>query len=182
MNISWVFSDLVNLDITVDINHVKNLGSIWGSWRTWRSCQTDNVVCCDLSKSQELVKRNFQKTCNFYIPSSIYATLERPEGVKLFEGEFLHDVERKEEIVAMHLAASVSDIVLLMGFDFSKPAKLENKLLEHKAHNYRGLTKQVIQNNQKVQWVVIDHPESFRKDLLELENLGQDTLSNILNN
>jgi hypothetical protein len=180
MNISWVLSDTAVLDPTVDIVSLKNLGSIWGSWRTWRSYQTDNVICYDMNKAGELIKRDFHNSCNFYIPSSIHAPLQRPQGVNLFEGAFVHDVERQEEIVAMHLAASVSDIVLLLGFDFSEQSPYSDRLLEHRAHNYRGLTKQALKDNPAVQWVAIDHPGQFRKDLLELDNLGQDTLTNIL--
>lgn len=182
MNISWVFGDKAELDITVDIAEIKKIGPIWGSWRTWRSFQTDNVICYELQKAQDLIKRNFHQTCNFYVPNSIFETLERPEGVKLFEGTFVHDVEQQEEIVAMHLAASVSDIVLLLGFDFREQAKLSDKLAEHRAHNYRGLTKQAIKDHPEVQWVVVDHPGPFRKDLSELDNLGQDGLINVLNN
>lgn len=180
MNISWVISDTAELDPTIDLVGMKNLGSIWGSWRTWRQYQTDNVICYDMLKAVELVKRNFQKSCNFYVPNSIYADIQRPSDVRVFEGTFVHDVERQEEIVAMHLAASVSDIVLLYGFDFSAQPVNPDKLLEHRAHNYRGLTKQAIKDNPTVQWVAIDHAQDFRKDLLELTNLGKDTLSNIL--
>jgi hypothetical protein len=180
MKISWVLSDHVELDPTVDINKLKDIGAFWGSWRTWRAYQTDNVLCNDLDKADELLKRAFHAVCNLYIPSTHYATLNRPTGVKLYEGEFLHDVEHREEIVALHLAASVTDIVLLLGFDFSEQAKLEDRLLEHRAHNYRGLVRQTIVDNPHVQWVVIDHPADFRKDLLELNNQTEDSLSNVL--
>ena len=80
----------------------------------------------------------------------------------------------------MHLAASVSDIVLLLGFDFSESSKQDDRLLEHRLNNYRGLIKQAIVDNNQVQWVVLDHPLDFRNDLLELPNLTKDFLVNIL--
>jgi hypothetical protein len=180
MKISWVLSDRVELDPTVDIDKLKNIGAFWGSWRTWRAYQTDNVLCNDLAKADELLKRAFHSICNLYIPNTNYATLNRPAGVKLYEGEFVHDVEHREEIVALHLAASTSDIVLLLGFDFSEQPKHADRLLEHRAHNYRGLIRQTIVDNSHVQWVVIDHPADFRKDLRELNNLTKDSLSNVL--
>lgn len=180
MNINFVLSNTASIDPTIDIKSLKELGSLWGGWRTWRSCQTDNVICHDLAKAKELLDRRFQDICNFYIPNSSYIALERPQGVKLYEGSFAHDLDNHEDIVAMHLAASTSDVVLLLGFDFTEPIRLEDKLSEHRANNYRNLVRQAMISNDKVQWVVLDHPAEFRKDLQNLANLGKDTLINIL--
>jgi hypothetical protein len=180
MNISWVLSNQAGFDPTVDIARLKELGSFWGGWRTWRSCQTDNVVCHNQVKAAELVQRNFQNLCNLYIPNTVFASLDRPSGVNVYKGEFVHDVENQEDIVSMHLATVNSDIVLLVGFDFAEQPKHEDRLTEHRAHNYRSLTRQVILDNPEIQWVVIDHDPELRKDLLELSNLGRDTLKNIL--
>ena len=180
MKISWVFSDRVNLDPTVDLARIKEIGPIWGSWCTWRACQTDNVICNDVKKAQELIKRAFHSVTNFYIPSSCYSLLENPLGVKVYEGEFKHDVDYQDEIVAMHLSAIDSDIVLLMGFNFGQREPLGDRLAEHRAKNYEGLTKQVITSNPQVQWVVLDHQNDFRKDLQSLDNLTSDTLDNVI--
>lgn len=180
MNINLVLSNQAQIDPTVNINRLKELGSFWGGWQTWRSCQTDNVICHDLSKASELILRSFHTTCNLYLPESSYITLDRPAGVKLYKGTFIHDVDNQEDIVAMHLAATTSDVVLLLGFNFGEPTKLEDRLAEHRANNYRNLTRQVIVDNPTIQWVVLDHSNSFRKDLQQLGNLGQDTLINIL--
>jgi hypothetical protein len=181
VNFSWVLSNQAQIDPTVEIFRLKQLGSFWGGWRTWRSCQTDNVICYDQAKAAELVQRDFHKNCNFFIPNHVYLDINRPEGVQLYQGEFKHDVDNHEDIVAMHLASGVSDIVLLLGFDFGEQPKLEDKFLEHCAHNYRSLVRQVIVDSPQVQWVVIDHAQDLRKDLQELPNFGKDTLQNILN-
>lgn len=180
MKINWVLSDRTELDHTINISQLKDIGSFWGSWRTWRSYSTDNVICYDMAKADELIKRSFQTVCNFYISNSVYSSLDRPAGVKLFEGNFIHDLENHEEIVAMHLAASTSDIILLLGFDFSKVTPNPDKLLEHRATNHRNLVKQAIKDNPQVQWLAIDHQADFRKDLLNLTNLSKDTLDNII--
>jgi hypothetical protein len=180
MKISWVFQQNTVLDPTIDISQLKNIGSFWGSWQTWRGCQTDNVVCHSLSKADELIKRGFHSTCNFYIPNSSYQTLMQPSGVKVYEGDFLHDLDFHEDIISLHLAASVSDIVLLVGFDFVEKPKNSDRLLEHRATNYRNLIKQAIKDNILVQWVAIDHPESIRKDFLGIENLTKDTMSSVI--
>jgi len=180
MNIAWVLADSTTLGPEVDIEQLKQLGSFWGSWRTWRGCQTDNVICNDLDKAGELIKRNFQAGCNFYIPNSNYQILQRPTGVRLYEGSFTQEVDHREEIVSMHLAASTNDIVLLLGFDWSDPPKNPDKLLEHRANNYRYLIKQAIADNEHVQWVLVDHLDPIMKDLSNLKNLSTDTMQAVL--
>jgi hypothetical protein len=180
MNISWVLADSAVPDPTLDPADLKHIGALWGSWRTWRAWQTDNVICHDMNKTAELLKRNFQTNCNFYMPNSFYTNQGRPAGVKLYEGEFVHDVDRQEEIVALHLAASINDIVLLLGFDFTEPVKIQDRLLEHRAHHYRSLVKKVIENNTQTQWVLINHPGPIMHNWTTLNNIMLDNLSNVL--
>jgi hypothetical protein len=180
MNISWVLADSAIVDPTLDITELKRIGALWGSWRTWRAFQTDNVICHDQQKANELINRNFQNNCNFYIPNSVYTSLDRPEGVRLYEGVFAHDADYQDQIVALHLGASQADIVLLLGFDFTEPVKIEDRLLEHRAHHYRSLAKQVIKDNNQTQWVLVDHPGDIMKTWDMIDNLSCDTLSNVL--
>jgi hypothetical protein len=180
MNISWVLSDSVVLDPTQDIADLKRIGAFWGSWRTWRSCQTDNVICHDMTKAAELLKRNFQTACNFYIPNLIYTSLDRPEGVKLYEGAFVHDVDRQEEIVGLHLAASTNDIVLLLGFDLTELKPNLDRLKFHQAQHHRNLFRQAIKANDQIQWVIVDHPADLDPLLANLSNVSKDTLQAVL--
>lgn len=180
MNISWVVSDYYNPDPLLDLQPLKNIGSIWGSWRTWRNCQTDNVICHDMKKAEELVRRNFQTQCNFYLSNNTYQKLDRPARVKIYEGEFVHDVYNQEEIVAMHLASVTSDIVLLLGFDFSTDSKSADKITQHRNYNYRSLTKQAIKDNISTQWVLIDHEHNLSDEYKELSNLTMDSLENVV--
>lgn len=179
MKFSWVIADNAQLDPTVDLNRLKDIGSTWGGWRTWRTFQTDNVICHDMSKASDLINREFYKICNFYIPNSVYTALNSPVGVKLYEGDFIHDIDCHEEIVAMHLAASTSDIVLLLGFDFTERVPLADKLNEHKAHNYRSLVLQAINSNPTIQWLAIDHRGEVEKNVLNLTNFSTDVLDNV---
>jgi hypothetical protein len=180
MNVSWILQENLFLDPVIDVKSLRDIGSFWGSWRTWRAYGTDNVICHDLGHAENLINRNFQNICNFYISDENFATLGAPTGAKRYQGNFIHDVNNREDIIAMHFAASQSEIVLMLGFDWSEPTKLQDKLLEHRAHNYRSLTKQVIIDNPQVQWLLIDHPSPVRKDLQKVENLSTDTLKNVL--
>ena len=179
MNVSWVLADATALDPTQDLAQLKNIGSFWGGWRTWRACATDNVVCHNATQAENLLKRKFQTQCNFYMPNSAYLTLNRPEGVRLYQGEFVHDVDRQEEIVAMHLAAGANDIILLLGFDLQDRPKNPNKLAENRIQHYRNLFKQVIVNNPNTQWVLVDHPGEIGKSFELLNNLTKDSLSSV---
>jgi hypothetical protein len=180
MNINWVLSDHIAVDPTVNFEQIHSVGSFWGSWRTWRTCQTDNVICHSLSQASDLLQRNFHQQCNFYIPNSNFQSLNRPQGVKLYQGDFVHDVDHQEEIVAMHLAASLSDIVLLLGFDFSEPTPNPDRLLEHRAGHYRNLVNQAIKNNSSVQWIAVNHIGKLSVEMAKLEQFTTDTVENIL--
>lgn len=180
MNIQWVLADDLILDPTIDVNRMKSGGAFWGSWKTWRAYNTDNVICHDMNKAQELIKRAFHSTCNFYIPNSVYVSLDRPKGVKLYEGDFMgHDVNNKDELVAMYLAATISDVILLVGFDLSEKPKNPDKLTEVLARNYRGLAIQAIKSNPQVQWILVDHPTELMPELAELPNIGKDSFENV---
>ena len=180
MNISWVLADSVILDPTQDIASLKDIGALWGSWCTWRAYQTDNVICHSQAKATELIKREFQKHCNFYIPNSVYSSIGQPSGIRLYEGDFVHDVVRQEEIVAMHLAASTSDIVLLLGFDLTKFSPNPDRLLANQAQHHRNLIRQAVKDYAHVQWVVVDHPDPLDPNLANLDNIVTDTLQAVL--
>jgi hypothetical protein len=180
MKINWIVSSDYRLDPTIDPEKIKTVGPVWGSWKTWRSCATDNVLCHDLSKSKELIMRGFHDQCNFYTHKDYFAELGRPLSVKLYDGQFSESVDDIEDIISMHLAGSAADIVLLVGFDFSKPSVPSDKFEAHKIRNYHGMIRSVISNTQNTQWVVIDHPEKLDKIYQNLPNLTCDTMENAL--
>jgi hypothetical protein len=180
MNISWVLADNVEIDPTQSIDALKRLGPIWGSWKTWRAYQTDNVVCHDQDKASELIKRNFQSRCNFYIPNSVYVALERPQGVRLYAGEFVHDVVRQEEIVALHLAATTSDIVLLLGWNLTELKPDSDKLRANQAQHHRNLLRQALKDYDQIQWVIVDHIGDLALNLTNLSNFTTDTMDTVL--
>ena len=106
--------------------------------------------------------------------------LDRPQGVRLYEGEFVHDLDHHEEIVALHLTAGISEIVLLLGFDFAETELPADRLERHRWLNHRNLIRQAIKDNSDTQWVLVDHAGPIGKDFGELENLTHDTLDNVL--
>lgn len=180
MRISWVVADNTVLDHDVDIEKLKDIGSIWGSHQTWRSCGTDNVVCSDSGRARDLLLRNFQQLCNFYVPEDAYIELDRPQGLKLYGGKFTFDIDRPDELIAMHLSASQNDIILLLGFNWQPQPKRADRLEEHRAQNYRTGVKHAIADNPETQWVLVDHSETLMDELKGLDNLTIDSLPNVL--
>ena len=180
MRVNWVFATGYNLDPTVNIEQLKSCGPTWGSWGTWRGCGTDNVICHDQPKLQQLLQRNFQANCNFYMPNNLYGDLGRPQGVRIYNGEYLAELDNIEDVVALHLVAPISDIVLLAGFNLAKLIPVEDRFELHKLRNYHGLVRSTIATSPTVQWVVVDHPAELDKAYRELDNITCDTMENVL--
>lgn len=172
MNISWVIADSAILDPTVKIERLKSIGPLWGSWQTFRGFSTDNVVCYDNERAQDLVIKGFNLMCNFYVNQSAYPETP-PQRVNLFGGTFEHDVNNRDEIVCIHLCNAGSDVGLLYGFDWS-----ETSLTELGQH-YRGLVFEILKQSE-IQWVLVDHAKTLDSEFAKLENLTQDSLSNVL--
>lgn len=179
VRIGWVLADDAMIDPTIDMESLKAMGPMWGSWKTWRSYQTDNVICNDKSKAVELVKRQFQQRANLYLPESAYLALDRPPGVKIYSGQFAQDMERADEIIALHLASSMSDVIILLGFDL-EDRKIEDRLVQHRRLAWKSQIKFVIKENPSVQWVLLDQRDNVYTDITELPNLVLDSLDNVL--
>lgn len=179
MRTNWVIASKYQFDPTIDIEIVKQIGPLWGSWDTWRGCTTDNVVCHTISESKKLIKRNFQAGCNFYIPEKNYQDLNRPSKVKLYRGEYSENVNSIEDIISLHLAEPLSDLVLLVGFNLSEIVDPGDRFALHKIKNYYGLIHSLI-SKSSAQFVLIDHDGDLDKSYRDLANITCDTLENVL--
>lgn len=180
MRVNWVFSAKYNPGPEIDLAAAKNVGPSWGSWRSWRACGTDNVICHDRSQAESMLNRSFQNLCNFYIPKSLFQDLGRPTGVRLYDGEFLDEVHDIEDIIALHFVASASDLVLLAGFDLGKQEPTSDRLEQHRIQNRLGLIRQLFVSHPTVQWVLVDHPKELDQAYSNLDNLTCDKIESVL--
>ena len=64
MRINLVYASAYQKPEKLTIDSIKDVAPTWGSWKTWRSYATDNVVCHDLGHARELLQRSLQSTCN----------------------------------------------------------------------------------------------------------------------
>lgn len=172
MNISWVFASGYEIDPTVDIEKIKNIGPTWGSWKTWRRCNTDNVVCSDDKQAQKLIESNFHNNCNFFIHQNLYEKNTNVKNIKVYAGVFEKNISNLDDIICLHLASQNNDIVLLAGFEFS----LENPKNTH----YHGLLRSIISGNPNTQWLAVDLPVPFDAAYQNLPNLTCDSMENVL--
>ena len=177
MEVSWVLS-ADYADPIVKSETIKNIGSTWGSWKTWRSWSTDNVLCADDKKAQDLIERAFHSVCNFYIPKESYTLLNRPAGVKVFDGNFPDDFPKQEDVIAMHLCSS-SELVLCLGFNLQEVTTTDPKS-KFLSKSYQAAVRSLIKNNPNTQFVFIDHPGELDKSFENLENISCDTYENVL--
>jgi hypothetical protein len=173
MNLTWVFANNYILDPVINNDQIKNIGSTWGSWRTWRTCGTDNVICHDKRKAQELVDQSFQNSCNFFVSRNVSQTLKNASRIKVYDGNFEQVLPNIEDIIAMHLVATSSDIVLLVGFDLAPPATSNDQI-------YHGLAIGTFKSYPETQWVLVDHSSEIAKPYQELSNLTCDIMKNVL--
>ena len=180
MKITWVLANTVVLDPMLDTVTLKNIGPCWGSWRTWRAAQTDNVICHDQTRAKELLDKEFHRQCNLFLHQSTHESLLKPGGTQVYGGDFVEPTEREEEIIAMHLASSQSDIVLLLGFDFGPQPAYADPALQRRAENYRLYVQHIIKDNDQVQWVLVDHDAKLMPEVENLPNLTVDSLANII--
>lgn len=180
MKVNWVLtSDYLPSSDSVS-ERLKSIGPLWGSWKTWRDCGTDNVICHDFAKAKELTARAFQAVCNFYLPKKFYQDLQRPVGVRLYDGDYAQTTDHIEDIISLHLAGQDSDIILMLGFDLRPVQDDLDKLEKHKWVNRHGLIRSAIVATPNVQYVLVDHPVELAKNYQNLPNLTCDTMENAL--
>jgi hypothetical protein len=180
MRINWVFGSGWNPDPAVDLGKIHDIAPSWGSWKNWRSCNTNNVICHDPSQARRLLDRKFQTQCNFYLPRQHYQDLGRPLGVQLYDGNYTEYVTDIEDIVALHLAGSRSELVLVAGIELITTASAD-PLNSVYLRNRLGLVHAVVKNYPAVQWILVDHTAPLDKSFLTFDNLTCDKMENVLN-
>ena len=182
MNVSWVIASGYIIDPVITSSTLKQVGPLWGSWTTLKTCNTDNVVCNDKEKAIELVQAGVNTSANFLTHKDYefaFAFTDN-KNVRYYGGYFADSVYNIEDIIAMHLVAANSDVVLLLGFNFGRIAAQQNQDLKSQLHR-AGLMHSVIAQNPDVQWVAVDHSAILDPSYQTLSNFTCDTIENVLN-
>lgn len=159
---------------------MRDLGVVWGPWKSWRLCQTDNVIVNEFEDAQTLLTRKFNDVCNFWTNEDNFAKLGRPDKVNLYRQLINPDLILKDDILALALAASRYKIVLVVGYDLSTLASSAPQLDKHNKKKWIAEIKKIIKTNSNTQFVFVDLPKSAMQDFSNLENFTNDTYDNIL--
>jgi hypothetical protein len=109
------------------------------------------------------------------------STLGNPPNIKTFQGEFDDsNINFKDDIVALNVVANLYDIILLLGFKFTKPKTSNNQLDKHKQLAYIHNIKSIIETHADKQFVLVNFKGKLSSNFSDLENLSRDSLTNVL--
>jgi hypothetical protein len=180
MKIGWALSEQIGRKIT-NIDTLKNVAPTWGSCSIYNDYQVDNIICNDIKQAERLIQHNVQDRVNFYMPYNNFSTLGNPPNIKTFQGVFVDgNINFKDDIVTMNVVTGTYDIILLLGFKFTKPKPKDNNLVQHKQLAYLHNIKTIIESNQDKQFVLVNYKGKLSKDFDKIENLSRDSLTNVL--
>ena len=169
MKINWALSSGISPGLFT-VEELKEIAPIYGSYSTWNYYRTDNCVCCNTAKSQELIKRGLHYMCNLFLPEEIFNAVGQPSRVNLFSDDFSALGDFKDELVPVWLASRDADIVLLLGYNF-KPHLSREK--------YYFAVLNLIEAHPSTQYVLIDNDGELSPILKDLSNLSQDCIASV---
>jgi hypothetical protein len=180
MKIGWALSEQIGKKVT-DINTLKDVAPTWGSCSIYNDYSVDNIICNDIKQVERLIQHNVQNDVNFYMPQEDFSTLGNPPNIKTFQGSFDDtNINFKDDIVTLNIVTNMYDIILLLGFKFTKPKPKAEKLEQHKQLAYLHNIKTIIESNEDKQFVLVNYKGKLSKEFDDIENLSRDSLINVL--
>ena len=180
MKIGWALSEQIGKKV-VDVDTLKDVAPTWGSCSMYNNYNVDNIICNDIKQAERLIQHNTQNEVNFYMPQEDFSTLGNPSNIKTFQGEFNDsNINFKDDIIAMNVVTATYDIILMLGFKFTKPKAKAEQLEQHKQLAYLYNIKTIIEDNEDKQFVLVNYKGKLSKDFDSIDNLSRDSLSNVL--
>jgi len=180
VKIGWALSEQIGKKV-VDVNTLKEVAPTWGSCSIYNVYNVDNLICNDIKQAERLIKHNVPNDVNFYMPFEDYNTLGKPMNIKTFQGTFKDpNVNFKDDIVTMNIVSNMYDIILLLGFKFTKPKPKAEQLDKHRQLAYLYNIKTIIETNGDKQFVLVNYRGKLSNEFNSIENLSRDSLSNVL--
>ncbi len=177
MKISWVLGQEITEDLDLDL--ISSIAPSWGSWKTWKKYKTDNCICANADDAEKLIQRAFHALCNFYMMRDDFLHVGRPQGVKLFDGNFKNNtVTNKDDIVTLNLVVPENDIVLMSGFNLSPLDESDPLSLLIREEYYFNLN-ELMKEYENVQFVLVDYKHEMAQWAKDLPNLNVDTIASV---
>lgn len=100
--------------------------------------------------------------------------------VRVFQATPYPNIADVDDIIALHLAAANSDIVLMLGFDLCLNTGVIDAKAAKAMQEYHGLLRSLIVNSPETQFVAIDQPQILSSSYQGIANLTCDTLQAVL--
>lgn len=180
MKIGWALSEQIAKNV-INVNELKDVAPTWGSCSIYNNYDVDNIICNNIKDAERLIKHNIQDKVNFYMPQDNFSTLGNPPNIKTFQGSFNDpNINYKDDIVTLNVVTNMYDIILLLGFKFTKPKTKAEQIDKHKQLAYLHNVKTIIKEHKDKQFVLVDYKGKLTKDFNSLENLSRDSLANVL--
>ena len=180
MKIGWALSEQIGKKV-VEIGTLQDVAPTWGSCSIYNDYSVDNVICNDIKQAERLIQHNVQDSVNFYMPQKDCSTLGNPANIKTFQGAFDDpNINFKDDIVTLNVVTATYDIILLLGFKFTKPKAKAEQLDKHKQLAYLHNVKTIIKENEDKQFVLVNYKGKLSADFDSIENLSRDSLANVL--
>jgi hypothetical protein len=180
VEICWVVQKDYDPKSDIGAEKMKELCTVWGSYKSWRQCQTDNCVVEDFSEARRLVDRDFNLKTNLWTHEENYDDLGRPEALSLHKITIDKTLQDKDDLVALALAGARYDLVMCIGFDISFHKDITDKLELHEHKRYLSAIANIVRGFDQTQFVFIDLPNDPAENFDGLENITCDNIQNVL--
>jgi hypothetical protein len=179
MRINWALSHVFVTCDDLDWQRIQNCAPTW-SGAGKKAITAQNTICSDPATCLQLLKSAAYTRTNIYVPHDFWQAQGQPAVARVFQGTPYPNIANVDDIIALHLAAAHSDIVLMLGFDFClKPGAIDAKTAKV-MQDYHGLLRSLIVNSPETQFVAIDQPEILSPSYQDIANLTCDTLQAVL--
>lgn len=179
MEYCWLVHKDYNPESTIGVDKMKEIATMWGSWKSHRLCQTDNCIVEDLKDATSLIKRGFNLTTNLWTHEENYIPLERPEALSIHKIGIDKDLIDRDDLVALALAGARYDLVMVVGFNLSA-TESKDKLEIHEHKRYLSAIANIVRGFNQTQFVFIDLPDDPAENFTGLENFTCDNIQNVL--
>jgi hypothetical protein len=176
---NWVLSQAFSACEDQDWQRIQNCAPTW-SGAGPRQITAQNSICSNAAACLQLLKSAAYQRTNLYVPHDFWLEHGQPTVVRVFQATPYPNITDVDDIIALHLAAAHSDIVLMLGFDLClNTGPIDGKTAKI-MQDYHGLLRSLIVNTPETQFVAIDQPQILSASYQGIANLTCDTLQAVL--
>ena len=159
---------------------MKAVCAIWGSWQSWRTCATDNIIVEDFADARRLLDRELHTRTNMWTHEENFDLLGRPDTLSLHNITIDKSLRDKNDLVALALSAARHEIVMCAGFDLTFDDAETDRLERHEQKRFLSAVANIAKGFDQTQFVFIDLPGEPAENFEGLSNVTRDSMDNVL--